>query len=487
MQSDYIVPVIMAGGSGTRLWPLSRESFPKQFLALGGPESMLQATVRRLEGLEADMALVICNERHRFLVAEQLEQLGVLDGNIILEPVGRNTAPAVALAALHLLDMGRDPILLVMAADHLIQDTQAFQESVARALPAAGSGSLVTMGIVPDKAETGYGYIRKGEELGGGVCRVQEFVEKPSAEVAALYLGRGGYLWNSGMFLFRASRYLEELERHRPDITAACRTAMAGAGFDRDFIRPDPDAFKACPADSIDYAVMEKTDDAVLVGLDAGWSDVGAFAALWDLLPGDGYGNVLQGDVMLHDSRNNLIFAENMLVATVGLENSVVIQTKDAVLVAPRDRVQEVKAIVAQIKEAGRTEHELHRQVYRPWGHYDAVDSGHRYQVKRIMVKPGAKLSVQMHHHRAEHWIVVSGTALVTLDGSERLVTENQSIYIPVGSVHALENPGKMPLELIEVQVGSYLGEDDIVRIHDRYGRAEPTFGSTASKAGLRL
>lgn len=463
----------MAGGSGTRLWPLSRESYPKQFLTLAGDDSMLQATIARLEGLQVALPLVICNEAHRFLVAEQLRQIDALGGNILLEPAGRNTAPAVALAALRATATGDDPLLLVLAADHLIQDAAAFRAAVQHAQPLAEAGKLVTFGIVPKTPETGYGYIRRGEAVNESAWQVGAFVEKPALDLARQYLASGEYLWNSGMFCFRASRYLEELERFRPDILAACRAAMAHSAGDMDFVRVDEAAFMACPDDSIDYAVMERTESAVVVPLDAGWSDVGAFAALWDVLPKDEAGNVLRGDVMLHDSHDNLVMAENALVATVGLRDTVVLQTKDAVMVAPRDRVQEVKQIVARLKAGGRSEHRVHRQVYRPWGHYDSVDAGQRYQVKRITVSPGAKLSVQMHHHRAEHWIVVSGTARVTLDGAEHLLTENQSIYLPVGAVHALENPGKIPLELIEVQVGSYLGEDDIVRLEDRYGRAE--------------
>ncbi len=473
MNNPVLVPVIMAGGAGTRLWPLSRESYPKQFLALAGEDSMLQETLLRLEGLNLGAPLVICNEAHRFLVAEQLRQIDALGGNILLEPAGRNTAPAVALAALRATATGDDPLLLVLAADHLIQDAAAFRAAVQHAQPLAEAGKLVTFGIVPKTPETGYGYIRCGEAVNESAWQVGAFVEKPALDRARQYLASGEYLWNSGMFCFRASRYLEELDRFRPDILAACRAAMAHSAGDMDFVRVDEAAFMACPEDSIDYAVMERTESAVVVPLDAGWSDVGAFAALWDVLPKDEAGNVLRGDVMLHDSHDNLVMAENALVATVGLRDTVVLQTKDAVMVAPRDRVQEVKQIVAQLKAEGRSEHRVHRQVYRPWGHYDSVDAGQRYQVKRITVSPGAKLSVQMHHHRAEHWIVVSGTASVTLDGAEHLLTENQSIYLPVGAVHALENPGKIPLELIEVQVGSYLGEDDIVRLEDRYGRAE--------------
>jgi mannose-1-phosphate guanylyltransferase len=470
--NPLVLPVIMAGGSGTRLWPLSRERFPKQFLALAGQQSMLQSTVTRLQGLPVAPPLVVCNEDHRFLVAEQLRQLGALGGNVLLEPAARNTAPALALAALHVTQAGADALLLVLAVDHLIQNSGAFCAAVRTALPSAEAGQLVAFGIVPAAPETGYGYIRQGAPVAGGGFEVAAFVEKPALALAQRYVASGDYLWNSGMFCFRASRYLQELGTHRPDILAACRSAMAQPQTDADFVRADAASFKACPADSIDYAVMEKTSAAVVVPMDAGWSDVGAFAALWDVLPHDAQGNVHRGDVLAHDSHNNLVMTENTLVATVGLHDTVVIQTKDAVLVAPRERVQEVKQIVAQLKAAGRTEHQLHRQVCRPWGHYDAVDAGGRYQVKRITVTPGAKLSVQMHHHRAEHWIVVNGTALVTLNGQDHLLTENQSIYLPVGAVHALENPGKIPLELIEVQVGSYLGEDDIVRFEDRYGRA---------------
>jgi len=472
MASHHTLPVIMAGGSGTRLWPLSRELFPKQFLALDGKRSMLQATVARLEGLTDAQPLVICNEAHRFLVAEQLRQVGALSRNILLEPAGRNTAPAVALAALQATADGSDPLLLVLAADHVIQDPAAFQAAVRTALPLAQAGKLVTFGIVARRPETGYGYIKRGAAVTTGAWAVERFVEKPALELAEQYVASGDYDWNSGMFLFRASRYLDELEAHRPDILAACRAAFAQPQSDLDFVRVDEAAFRACPDESIDYAVMEKTGSAVVVPMDAGWSDVGAFAALWEVLPHDEHGNVHRGDVISHDSHDNLVFAENALVATVGLRDHVVVQTKDAVMVAPRDRAGEVKQIVARLKASGRNEHQVHREVYRPWGQYDSIDHGDRYQVKRITVKPGQKLSVQMHHHRAEHWIVVKGTARVTLDGQDRLLTENESIYLPVGSVHALENPGRIPLELIEVQVGSYLGEDDIVRLQDRYGRA---------------
>lgn len=471
-----LLPVIMAGGSGTRLWPLSREMHPKQFLTLPGEtRSMLQATVLRLQGLTDANPLVISNEAHRFIAAEQLRQVGKLAGNILLEPAGRNTAPAIALAALTATRGGADPVLLVLAADHVIRDVGAFQAAVHTALPLAQAGRLVTFGIIPTAAETGYGYIRRGRALGHGAFEVAGFVEKPDLATAEAYLASKEYDWNSGMFLFRASVFLKELETYRPDILAACTAALAASQSDLDFVRVDTAAFQACPSDSIDYAVMEKTAHAAVVPLAAGWSDVGAFSALWEVSAKDENGNALQGDVIAYDTRNCLVEAENGLVATVGLDDIVVIQTKDAVLVASRDRVQDVKKIVETLKAQGRSEYRLHRQVYRPWGHYDSIDSGGRYQVKRITVSPGAKLSVQMHHHRAEHWVVVSGTARVTLDGVERLVTENESIYLPVGAVHALENPGKIPLELIEVQVGPYLGEDDIVRLEDRYGRAATT------------
>lgn len=472
MTNSVLKPVIMAGGSGSRLWPLSRELFPKQFLPLASDRAMLQVTVDRLQGLTDEQPLVICNEAHRFLVAEQLRQLGGLGQNILLEPAGRNTAPAIALAALHATRDGADPLLLVLAADHVIADVTAFQQAISRAIPYAEQGALVTFGIVARRPETGYGYIRRGAAVGEGAYRVAAFVEKPLLALAESYVAAGDYDWNSGLFLFKASRYLAELAEHSPAILAACQQAMAKAENDLDFVRVDAEAFKACPDDSIDYAVMEKTTSAVVVPMDAGWSDVGAFSSLWEVLPKNADGNSHRGDVMSHDSHNNLVFAENALVAVVGLDDVVVVQTKDAVLVASRDRVQEVKQIVNQIKREGRDEHQVHREVYRPWGKYDSVDEGARYQVKRITVKPGAKLSVQMHHHRAEHWIVVSGTARVSLDGIDKLLCENESIYLPVGAIHALENPGKIPLELIEVQVGAYLGEDDIVRFEDRYGRA---------------
>lgn len=479
-KTNDVLPVIMAGGSGSRLWPLSRELHPKQFLTLPGQtQSMLQATVSRLNGLTDRIPLIITNEAHRFIAAEQMRQVGKLNGNILLEPVSRNTAPAIALAALQASRNGNDPLLLVLAADHIIQDIPAFHAAVRVAQPLAESGKMVTFGIVATQAETGYGYIKRGAAVGTGAYKVDAFVEKPDQKKAEIYIACGEYDWNSGMFMFRASLFLQELENHHPDIINVCRDALAQTQNDLDFIRINATSFAACPSESIDYAVMEKTVNAVVVPLAANWNDVGAFSSLWDVSHKDKNGNAISGDVITHDTENCLVQAENSLVATIGLQNIVVIQTKDAVLVARRDRVQDVKTIVQRLKAEGRNEHKLHRQVYRPWGHYDCIDAGDRYQVKRISVNAGGKLSVQMHHHRAEHWVVVSGTARVTLNGKTQLLAENESIYLPIGAVHALENPGKIPLELIEIQVGAYLGEDDIVRIDDCYGRIEAAITTT--------
>jgi mannose-1-phosphate guanylyltransferase len=470
-----ILPVIMAGGSGTRLWPLSRSNYPKQFLALGcsnHPEqTMLQQTISRLNGLNNQPAMLICNEEHRFIAAEQVRQLNVEHSGIFLEPVGRNTAPAIALAAFKAIENKQDPLLLVLAADHVIENTAAFQQSVSQAAALAEQGKLVTFGIVGNKPETGYGYIKRGEEYQAGFV-VDRFVEKPDLATANTYIDSGDYYWNSGMFLFKASRYLQELKAFRPDIYTACEQAMQVQNDDMDFVRVDKAAFEQCPDESIDYAVMEHTKDAVVVPMDAGWNDVGGFEALWEVSQHDTNGNAFKGDVKAVDTKNTLVFGEDKLVATVGVENLVIVNTKDAVLVAHKNESQKVKAIVQQLKNEQRPEVKFHREVYRPWGKYDSVDCGERFQVKRITVKPGAKLSVQMHHHRAEHWIVVSGTAKVHLDGQEQYLTENESVYIPITAVHALENPGKVDLELIEVQSGSYLGEDDIVRFEDRYGRS---------------
>ena len=468
-----ILPIIMAGGTGSRLWPLSRERFPKQFQTLYGQTTMLQATVLRLQGLECLPPLVICNEEHRFIVAEQLRQIGQLDHNIILEPTGKNTAPAIALAAIYAAKYENNPALLVLAADHVVLDEDAFRAAVVQAQVPVKQDKLVTFGIVPQSPETGYGYIKydpnAGEQSG---FIVEQFVEKPDLATAKAYLENGNYLWNSGMFAFKAQNYLNELKNHRPDIYSACSNAMQNVDIDLDFIRINKESFFDCPAESIDYAVMEKTTNAVVIAMDVGWSDVGAWSSLWEVSDKDKDDNVITGDVLTVDSHHNYIFAETGLIATVGLDNTIVVQTKDAVLVASKDKSQEVKRIVNQLKAAKRQEHSVHREVYRPWGKYDSIDSGHRYQVKCITVKPSERLSVQMHHHRAEHWIVVSGTAKVIVDGHEKLVTENESVYVPLGATHCLENPGKVDLEMIEVQVGSYLGEDDIVRFEDRYGRA---------------
>lgn len=463
-----LIPVIMAGGAGTRLWPLSRSLYPKQFLSLASDKSMLQDTLHRLSGLQTASPVIICNEEYRFIVAEQLRRGSIL-GKIVLEPVGRNTAPAVAVAT-HIALSENDPLLLVLAADHVIADPSEFLTVVERALPLANSGKLVTFGIVPTSAHTGYGYIKRGEQISYGYS-VKQFVEKPDVETAECYLASSDYYWNSGMFLFKASTYLKELEKYRPDIAKACKASVTTVKHDLDFIRLNEKEFSACPDESIDYAVMEHTEDAVVVPLDAGWNDIGSWSAMWDVADKDENGNASKGDVLHYNSKNCFIHSDDRLVATVGLEDVVIVDTKDALLVAAKDSVQDVKKVVTELKKADRQELCTHREVFRPWGKFDSIDVGERYQVKRITVNPGARLSVQMHHHRAEHWVVVSGTAKVTNGDKTFLVSENESTYIPVGAVHALENPGKLPLELIEVQSGSYLGEDDIVRFEDNYGR----------------
>jgi mannose-1-phosphate guanylyltransferase/mannose-6-phosphate isomerase len=477
MTAAALVPVVLSGGAGTRLWPLSRELYPKQFLPLVGAGTMLQDTLARLEGLDAAGPVVVCSEQHRFIVAEQLRQRDVTASAIVLEPVGRNTAPAVAIAAfvaLRGLGEREDAMLLVMPADHLLRDVAAFHGAVRAGAAAAAAGRLVTFGVVPDKPETGYGYIRRAAGT-GPAYPIAEFVEKPDAERAAAYVASGDYLWNSGMFLFRARRYLEELARLAPEMLECCRLAFEGASGDLDFIRLGRAEFALCPSDSIDYAVMEKTGDAVVVPLDAGWSDVGSWSALHENLPADAAGNVTRGDVVAEDTSGCYLYSTQRLVATVGLRNHVVVETKDAVLVAPRERVQDVKNLVGRLKQMGRPETALHREVFRPWGSYDSVDGGERFQVKRLTVNPGAQLSLQMHHHRAEHWIVVSGTARITCNERVFLLSENESTYIPIGATHRIENPGKVALHIIEVQSGSYLGEDDIVRFADTYGRQGTT------------
>lgn len=467
-------PVILAGGSGSRLWPLSRQRFPKQFLELDGQAkgTMFQRTLARLDGLEHASPLVVSNEEHRFVVAEQLRLARRASRRIILEPMARNTAPAIALAALDASREGDDPVLLVLAADHYIRDEDAFREAIRIAEAQARDGRLVTFGITPTQAETGFGYIQCGATLGAGGFAIAGFKEKPSVERAQEYLAAGNYLWNSGMFMFRASRFLAELERFRPDILAACREALAGAEEDRHFLHIPPEQFARCDDESVDYAVMEHTSAGVVVPLDAGWNDLGSWAAIWDVSERDADGNGLQGDVLSFDTRNTLVQSHHRLVATVGIEDLVVVETKDAVLVAHRDQCQQVKQVVQQLQAEQREEFVSHPLVSRPWGHYDTVDRGERYQVKRITVLPGECLSLQLHYHRAEHWIVVSGTAKVICGDKEMVLSENQSTYIPLGVKHSLSNPGKVPLELIEVQSGAYLGEDDIVRFEDRYGRS---------------
>lgn len=468
--SKKIRPVILAGGSGTRLWPLSRKQSPKQFLKLGSTNyTLLQNTVLRLKNLECDQPILICNEEHRFIAAEQMREIGI-DATIILEPEGKNTAPAIALAALLLEKTEPNQILLILAADHLIKDTAVFENAILDAVSLAEKNKLVTFGIVPLQPETGYGYIEKGTQFEHGF-KIQQFVEKPNRETAELYLESKKYLWNSGMFVFKANHYLNELEQYGTDILDNCRLSMIKTEYDKDFIRIDHDQFKNCRSESIDYAVMEKTSNAVVVELDAGWSDIGSWSALWEVSEQDHQGNVYQGDVISHKSSENYCYSEKRLVSLLGVNNMVIIDTQDAILIAAKDQVQEIKAIVDDLKSQDRGEISSHREVYRPWGKYDCIDQSERYQVKRITVKPGQKLSTQMHHHRAEHWIVVSGTAKVSKGAETFLLTENQSVYIPVGEVHALENPGKLPLELIEVQSGSYLGEDDIIRFDDIYGR----------------
>jgi mannose-1-phosphate guanylyltransferase/mannose-6-phosphate isomerase len=486
-------PVILSGGSGTRLWPLSREAYPKQFLPLTSENSMLQETVRRLDELEAEhpgralellAPIVVCNETHRFLVAEQFRVLGRKAAAIILEPVGRNTAPALTLAAQEASRAGRDPVLLVMPADHTIRNEPGFRQAAADGYELAQQGGVITFGIVPTKPETGYGYLRQGEvfpaaDIQSAVYRLHRFVEKPDAQVAQGYLGSGEYLWNSGIFMMRASIWLRLIERYRPDMAEAVSRAYAGGTADGEFAPVDADAFAACPSDSIDYAVMERLSadsqemdtPALVLPLNVGWSDVGAWSALWEVRAQDALGNVLDGDAFVHDAHNNLLVAQHRMLAAIGVDDLIVVETPDAVLVVHKDRAQDVKAVIQFLQKEQRTEHRQHQRVHRPWGAFECIDHGNRYQVKRLTVKPGESLSLQMHHHRAEHWVVVSGTARVTCNDEVVLLTENQSTYIPIGTRHRLENPGTIPLEIIEVQSGSYLGEDDIVRFADAYNR----------------
>ncbi len=470
LKENIMIPVILSGGSGTRLWPLSRGQYPKQFLPLVSNHTMIQETLLRLAGITALKApIAVCNENHRFMMAEQLWEIEVKPAAIILEPMGKNTAPAVTMAALSA--ESEDDILLILPADHVIADLAAFHKAIEQAKLLAEQGFMVTFGIVPNQPETGYGYIKRDMVQYGSAFGVAAFVEKPDAETASQYVASGDYYWNSGMFAFKACTFLTELEKFNPEMLSVCRQALSAAKVDLDFVRLDKELFATCPADSIDYAVMEKTDKSVVIPLDAGWNDVGSWSALWDVTDKDINGNAICGDVLTVDSHNSFIHAQNKLVAVIGVHDLVVVETADAVMIAPKDRVQEVKQIVDQLKQRGRSEADLHRKASRPWGNYDLVDSGDRHQTKRIVVKPGAKLSLQRHHHRAEHWVVVKGTALVTKGEETLLITENESTYIPLGVIHCLENPGVIPLEIVEVQSGSYLGEDDIVRFDDQYGR----------------
>lgn len=468
-----LIPVVLCGGSGTRLWPLSRDTYPKQFLRLLGEQTLLQQTMQRLRAIEGmGPALLVCNESSRFLAAEQLREIGIDDAQILLEPMRRNTAPAIAVAALHAIAQGGDPILMVLPSDHVIKDHAAFSTAIQTAKEAAEQGNLVTFGITPLGPETGYGYIRAGASAPGQAQPVLQFVEKPDRATAEQYLASGNYYWNSGMFVFRASRYLEELTRYQPEMVAACRKAVEFAQKDLDFIRLDSEAYATSPDKAIDYAVMECTERACVVAMEAGWNDIGSWASVWEVADKDTENNATQGDVMLQDCEDCLVHGTTRLITAVGMRNTVIIETADALLIMDTERAQDTKKLVEKLTKTKRSEASQHREVSRPWGSYDSIGSGKRFQVKRITVKPGAKLSLQMHHHRAEHWVVVKGTAKITNAEQDFLLTENQSTYIPVGVVHSLENPGKIPLELIEIQSGAYLGEDDIVRLQDRYGRA---------------
>ena len=470
-----IVPVILSGGSGSRLWPLSRSMRPKQFLGVTEERSLFQLTLQRLDGIPGIQSpVIVSNHEHRFLVAEQCRATNVTPSSILLEPFGRNTAPAIAAAALQARQAGDDPVLLVLPSDHIFGDLDAFRQAVALASQAAEQGLLVTFGIVPDRPETGYGYLKAGQACPiQGVIEVAEFVEKPDVATAEKYVNSGMYFWNSGMFMFRASAFLSELQQHRPDILTQCKAAWANARRDLDFTRLNEAAFAECASESVDYAVMEKTSRAAMVPLDAGWNDVGAWPSVWQTQAKDERGNAGRGDVFFENSDNCYVHADHRLVTVLGAQDLIVVETADAVLVSHKDSAQDVKKIVEKLKEDKRTEADIHREVYRPWGAFDSIDRGAKYQVKRITVNPGSKLSLQYHHHRAEHWIVVTGTARVTIGEVTRLVSENQSVFIPIGEKHCLENPGTLPLELIEVQSGSYLGEDDIVRLEDVYGRTD--------------
>jgi len=469
-----IIPVILSGGSGTRLWPLSRKQYPKQYLPLAGDNTMLQETILRLNGLD-NLAepIIICNADHRFLVAEQCQQIDIKNPTILLEPVGRNTAPAIAAAALQSLKVTDDAVLLVLSADHVIQDVEAFHQAINIASQQAQAGKLATFGIVPTDANTGYGYIKASKENNDGAYKVEEFVEKPDLQTAQFYLEQGNYLWNSGMFMFKAATLIDELTTHSPEIVTSVNDAVNNAEQDLDFIRLDKQAFELSPSDSIDYALMEKSDSVVVVPLDAQWNDIGSWSALYDIGIKDTNGNVIKGDVITQYTTNTYINANYHMVATIGVDNLIIVDTPDATFIATQDKAQEVKSIVESLQASGRCESSEHRKVYRPWGWYDSIESGVYFQVKRLHVKPSAKLSLQMHHKRAEHWIVVSGTATVTNGEQTFNLNKGESTYIPLGITHALENQTNKPLEIIEVQSGAYLGEDDIIRFEDIYGRVE--------------
>jgi len=467
-----IIPVILSGGSGTRLWPLSRKQYPKQYLPLAGDNTMLQETILRLNGLDnlAD-PIIICNADHRFLVAEQCQQIDIASPTILLEPVGRNTAPAIAAAALQSLKQTDDSVLLVLSADHVIQDVDVFHEAINIACQQAQEGKLATFGIVPTDANTGYGYIKASKDKPDGAYKVEEFVEKPNLETAQSYLEQGNYLWNSGMFMFKATTLIDELTTHSPEIVTSVNDAVNNAEQDLDFIRLDKTTFESSPSDSIDYALMEKSDNVVVVPLDAQWNDIGSWSALYDIGTKDSQGNVIKGDVITQDTTNTYINADHHMVAAIGVDNLIIIDTPDATFIATQDKAQEVKSIVESLQASGRCESSAHRKVYRPWGWYDSIESGEYFQVKRLHVKPGAKLSLQMHHKRAEHWVVVSGTATVTNGEQTFSLEKGESTYIPLGAIHGLENATNKTLEIIEVQSGTYLGEDDIIRFEDMYGR----------------
>lgn len=466
--TDLLIPVILAGGSGTRLWPLSRTSYPKQFVNLVGDKSLFMGTVERLEGVSPESPIVVGNEEHRFLIAEQLRLCGFEQSTIVLEPAGRNTAPAIALAALAGMKNGQDPLLLIAPSDHVIGDNQIFADAVTAARTLADAGKVVTFGIEPSRPDKAYGYIKRANLDGNDI---EAFVEKPDSETAKSFMSIGGYLWNSGIFLIKASTYLDELAKHAPDILESCKKSWESGSVDGEFLRPEQASFAAARSESIDYAVLEKTSNVAVVPMACQWSDLGSWDSIWAEAAQDENGNVLVGDVRTADTENCYLRSGNRLLTTLGCKNLIVVDTGDALLVAEKSHAQNIKVLVDELRQSDRTEVDIHARVYRPWGDYEGIDRGDRYQVKRIVVRPGEQLSLQKHHHRAEHWIVVKGTAIVTCGSEERLLTENQSTYIPLGEIHRLENPGAIPLELIEVQSGSYLGEDDIVRFEDKYGR----------------